>query len=149
MTNKTGLVPLILTITVVVALLIAPSFAESDTALLEPNRPLPAPILNQALVPICTCESGQGSGKPQQYDLVTGGVLHGKQNYNDIGMCQINTQPENGHLVASLKKGWDIYTEDGNIRYANWLYAHEGSTPWNWSKGCWGDAIHSLSTTTH
>lgn len=96
------------------------------------------PTLNPALVPICTCESGQSTGKPQQFNVKTGGVLHGKQNPNDIGMCQINIQPQNGHLVASTKMGLDVFTEDGNIEYANYLYSKSGSTPWNWSKHCWG-----------
>jgi len=94
------------------------------------------PVLNPALVPICTCESGksQGSNKPEQFNLKTGKVLHGKVNPKDIGMCQIN---EKWNGATALAHGWDIYTTDGNIRMANWLYKTQGTTPWNWSKSCW------------
>ena len=148
MNSKIGLIPALLTITAVLALLFAPAFAESQSPRIEANRPLPAPILNPSLVPICTCESGQGSGEPQHFDLKTGGVLHGKINPNDIGMCQVNVEPRNGHIQAATKMGLDVYTENGNIQYSNWLYREYGLTPWNSSKSCWG-AIHPLSTTTH
>lgn len=90
-----------------------------------------------ALVPICACEStGKKTGKPTQFNS-DGTVKRGKINPNDIGICQINTEPRNGHLVQSKKLGFDVYTEEGNIKYANWLYKKQGSTPWNWSKKCW------------
>lgn len=86
------------------------------------------------LVSICTCESGQGSGKPQQFDITTGKVLHGKVNPHDIGMCQINTD-YHGKEASSL--GMDISSESGNIDFANWLYKTEGSAPWSASRSCW------------
>lgn len=87
-------------------------------------------------MPICTCESGkpQGSDQPEQFNLKTGKVLHGKQNPKDIGACQIN---EYWNGDDALAHGWDIYTLDGNIRMANWMYKHQGTKPWNWSKSCW------------
>ena len=46
--------------------------------------------LVKELIPICACESAQGTGKPQQYNVITGEVLRGVINPNDIGMCQIS-----------------------------------------------------------
>ena len=92
-----------------------------------------------ALVPICSCESdGKKNGNPHQFNS-DGTVKRGKINPKDIGMCQINTEPRNGHLAQAKKLGLDLFTEEGNIKYANWLYKREGTTPWNWSKKCWQD----------
>ena len=97
--------------------------------------------LVEALVPICTCESGQGTGKPQHYNVKTGKVLRGEENPKDIGMCQIN-EYWNGKEAKSY--GWDIYTEEGNIQMANFLYKTQGATPWNASKlSCWGKSSKS------
>jgi hypothetical protein len=53
-------------------------------------------------------------------------------------MCQINVEPRNGNIQAAERMGFDVYTESGNILMANWLYAHQGLTPWNNSRACWG-----------
>lgn len=100
---------------------------------LTPEAPL---ALNKALVPICTCESAQGTTEPQQYDLKTGGVLHGKVNPLDIGACQIN---EKWNGEEATKHGWDIYTLEGNIKMANWMYKTQGTKPWLSSVSCWHD----------
>ena len=92
-----------------------------------------APTLLPALLPICTCESGQGTGQPQQFDIETGDVLHGKIDKDDTGSCQINARY---HLKKSVELGYDIYTEAGNINYANWLYLKEGVKPWRASSSC-------------
>jgi len=97
--------------------------------------------LNPALQPVCACEStGSRFGTPRQYNA-DGTVLRGKINPNDIGMCQINTEPRNGHLEASISLGLDIFTTEGNIAYANWLYEQSGLTPWNWSRSCWDSSL--------
>lgn len=85
-------------------------------------------------MPICTCESGRGIGHPVQFNA-DGSVRRGQVNPHDIGMCQINSDY---HEAAATKLGMDIYTTAGNIKYANYLYEHEGTTPWSWSKSCWG-----------
>jgi hypothetical protein len=90
--------------------------------------------LRPELFKICTCESGQGTGKPQHYNVKTGEVIRGFVNSDDIGMCQINRKY---HERTAEGMGLDIFTEQGNIRYANWLYAQQGSQPWNWSRSCW------------
>ncbi len=70
----------------------------------------------------------------RQYDE-SGNVLRGKINPDDIGVFQINTYY---HLESSKKMGLDIFTLQGNIAYAKYLYDTQGTRPWNWSKGCWG-----------
>lgn len=77
---------------------------------------------------IATCESGL-----TQFDS-EGQPLRGKLNRQDIGLFQIN---EHYHLDDSRKAGMDIYTEEGNIRYAMKLLKEQGSRPWNWSRACW------------
>jgi len=81
---------------------------------------------------ISWCES-----KNRQFNT-DGSVYRGSINPKDVGKYQIN---EFYHLEASKKLGMDIYTEEGNEAYALWLYQHDGTTPWNWSKGCWGGKI--------
>lgn len=64
-----------------------------------------------------------------------GTVYRGKLNNQDVGKYQIN---EHYHLANSKKLGMDIYTLQGNTDYALYLYKTQGTTPWNWSKPCWG-----------
>lgn len=118
----------------VLALMFLPGF---DPAVLTlPVMDEPKITLHSALVKICTCESGQGTGKPQQYHIETGKVLRGEVNPKDIGMCQIN-EYWNGKKAMELE--FDIYTEQGNIQMANYLYQTRGTQDWNWSRDCWGD----------
>jgi hypothetical protein len=65
-----------------------------------------------------------------------GTVFRGKINPQDSGKFQIN---EHYHLKSSIALGFDIYTLEGNTAYAEYLYTKQGTTPWNWSKDCWGD----------
>ena len=103
---------------------------------IAPIRPVEATlVLNPELIPICTCESSQGTGMPQHYDIETGNVLHGEINNKDIGICQIN---EYWNGVEATELGFDIYTEYGNISMANYMYERQGTTPWNPSISCWG-----------
>lgn len=91
--------------------------------------------LDPALLPICSCESvGVPNATPQQFNK-DGSVKRGRINSHDIGMCQIN---ETYHGAEAKKLGMDIYTTEGNIKFANYLYEHQGTKPWNWSKSCWG-----------
>ena len=84
--------------------------------------------LRKELISICTCESGLKQFKSD------GSVVRGIVNNQDIGMCQINLT-HHGDMAEKL--GFDVFTEEGNIKYSNWLYEQQGSTPWNWSKSCW------------
>jgi len=81
------------------------------------------------MLDVAKCESGF-----RQFDK-NGNVLRGRENNNDIGLFQINTTY---HLEQSQKMGIDIFTLKGNIQYAKYLYVSSGTTPWNWSKHCWG-----------
>jgi len=93
------------------------------------------PDLYPLLKRICSCEStGRPDREPQQFDK-NGVVIRGKINPLDTGMCQINSAY---HGDAAEKMGLDLDTEYGNATYAIYLFDTQGSTPWNWSKGCWG-----------
>lgn len=81
------------------------------------------------MVTIARCESHF-----RQYDR-NGGVFRGVQNNKDVGVMQIN---EYYHLETSKELGIDIYTTEGNLEYARYLYEREGTTPWLSSSPCWG-----------
>ncbi len=78
---------------------------------------------------IARCESGL-----KQYNK-EGKVLRGRVNPDDVGVFQIN---ERYHLPASEKLGLNIYTVDGNIKYAMSLMDHDGIRHWISSHPCWG-----------
>jgi hypothetical protein len=92
-------------------------------------------VINPALIPVCTCESSQGTHQPQQFDLITGEVLHGRIHYPDTGYCQINSEV---WLNKANELGFNIDTLNGNIQMANWIYEQDGLKPWESSKACWG-----------
>jgi hypothetical protein len=71
-----------------------------------------------------------------------GSVIRGKVNAYDVGLMQIN---ETYHLEKSKKLGFDIYTLEGNIAYAKWLYEKEGVQPWKSSSKCWEKMHTELS----
>lgn len=98
------------------------------------------PKLYATLVPVCSCEStGRPYNKPQQFHA-DGSVIHGRINPLDIGMCQIN---EKFWLTTAIKLGFDIDTEEGNIRMANYIYELHGLQPWSASKSCWAGSLPS------
>ena len=113
-------------------LLTAPTLAgEWHTQIYEPVLPVveKTPIeIPAEMIEIARCESGL-----RQFDE-NGEVLRGKINPKDVGIFQIN---EYYHLEASRALGYDIYTREGNIGYAIYLYNLQGTQPWNWSRGCW------------
>lgn len=80
---------------------------------------------------ICECESGLTHYINEEKQV----VLRGRVNRYDIGICQINEQY---HRESIARTGYNIYTPEGNIRFAKLLYNKQGSKPWVWSKGCWG-----------
>lgn len=81
------------------------------------------------MVRIAQCES-----QMRQFDT-SGNTLRGIANPKDRGIFQIN---EFWNLATAQRLGFNIYTVKGNIAMARWMYDHQGTTPWNWSKGCWG-----------
>lgn len=80
------------------------------------------------LAEIARCESTF-----RQFDS-KGNVLRGKVNDDDIGVMQINKYY---HEEDAEKLGFDIYTLDGNLAYAQWLYNKYGDAPWVHSAKCW------------
>jgi hypothetical protein len=80
------------------------------------------------LAEIAKCESGF-----RQFDS-HGKVIRGEVNKSDIGILQINKYY---HEEDAVKLGFDIYTIDGNLGYAKWLYAKYGDAPWIYSSKCW------------
>lgn len=98
-----------------------------------PARPIAAAIvLRPELVPVCACESsyeGHSWAMPRQFEL-DGKVRLGRQNPNDIGMCQINWT---AHSSTIRGLGLDIWVATGNMAFANYLFERDGFTPWTWS----------------
>lgn len=71
--------------------------------------------------------------EPRQFK--DGKVLLGYPNPNDVGLAQIN-EPTWGATAKRL--GFDIYTAQGNLAMAKWIFNTYGSAPWKYSEGCWG-----------
>lgn len=80
------------------------------------------------LAEIARCESTF-----RQFDS-NGNVIRGKVNKGDIGIMQINKYY---HEDDAAKLGFDIYTVDGNLGYAKYLYQKYGLDPWSSSAKCW------------
>ena len=81
------------------------------------------------LIKVAECESHF-----KQYDS-DGSVHRGVVNNKDVGVMQIN---EHYHLSTAEALDLDIYTLQGNLAYAKYLYDQEGLQPWSSSKPCWG-----------
>jgi hypothetical protein len=66
----------------------------------------------------------------------SGKVLRGRVVPEDVGVMQIN---ETYHLAEAKKLGFDIYTLEGNMAYARYLYVDKdlGARPWLASSKCW------------
>ena len=83
------------------------------------------------LVDIARCESNF-----HQFDK-DGNIVRGRVNKADIGVMQIN---EKYHADEAVKLGYNIYTVEGNVAFAKYLYDKYGSDPWSSSSKCWSDA---------
>ena len=55
------------------------------------------------------------------------------RNAHSYEYAQINL-PIWGKTAKQL--GFDLYTYDGNLEMAKWIFDHYGSKPWTYSKGC-------------
>lgn len=133
----------IIYITIAALVLCVPQSTETEnacyytgqTATTTPEQPTPAPELTGELRRICACEStGKPDGTPTQYEADGVTVRTGRVNPRDKGICQINLD---WHEAAATALGYDLMTKAGNIGYAKYLYAREGSAPWVWSASCW------------
>ncbi|MEK7390760.1 MAG: hypothetical protein AAB635_01325 [Patescibacteria group bacterium] len=69
-----------------------------------------------------------------------GKIMRGIRNPSDVGVMQIN---ERYHTKESKKLNIDIYTLDGNLAYARYLYEKQGARPWMASSGCWAQLVLS------
>ncbi len=80
------------------------------------------------LIKVAECESHF-----KQYDK-DGSVHRGVVNNQDVGIMQIN---EHYQGATAQKLGIDIYSIQGNLAYAKYLYDKEGVQPWASSSPCW------------
>ncbi len=80
------------------------------------------------LAEISKCESTF-----RQFDS-KGRVVRGIENPDDIGLMQINLFY---HGETAEKLGYDVFTIDGNLGYAKYLYSKYGDAPWVHSSKCW------------
>jgi hypothetical protein len=83
------------------------------------------------LIAIAQCESNFRQFNPD------GTVVRGKVDDHDVGVMQIN---ETYWLDKSKSLGDDIYSVKGNVAYAKYLYAKQGTDPWNSSSKCWSQS---------
>ncbi|MDR3642200.1 MAG: peptidoglycan-binding domain-containing protein [Candidatus Doudnabacteria bacterium] len=74
-----------------------------------------------AMVAIARCESGF-----RQYGI-NGSPLAGGTAGNYIGIFQISA----GHAPEARALGLDIYSIDGNLAYAKYLFQKQGTEPWS------------------
>lgn len=80
------------------------------------------------LVEVARCESTF-----RQYGD-NGQVIRGLVNKADVGVMQIN---ERYHAETAEKLGIDIYSIEGNVSFAKYLYGKYGTSPWSSSAKCW------------
>jgi hypothetical protein len=83
------------------------------------------PILKK----VAQCESGA-----RQYNA--NGRIVKNPVTPDYGIFQINAI----HVKTAQALGYDIFSEEGNIRFAMYLYQKNGLRDWNASKHCWKSA---------
>jgi hypothetical protein len=87
-----------------------------------------------AMIAIARCES-----KYTQFGK-GGTALHGGYGGKMVGIFQIYSDI---HAAYAKSRGMDIYTTEGNIAYARYLYQTEGTKPWLSSFPCWGNDVES------
>ena len=80
------------------------------------------------MIDVARCESHFA-----QFDK-DGSVHRGVVNNKDIGVMQVN---EYYHEERAEALGLDLYTMQGNVAYARYLFEKEGTVPWNSSSPCW------------
>ena len=114
--------------------------ATSTPAIVNTNKGLEAKVHLQfadvpVMIEIARCES-----MFRQFDS-QGRALDGGAG-SMIGVFQINA-PVHASFAKTL--GMDIYTTDGNLAYARYLYNKSGTDPWVSSLGCWNATAYSVS----
>lgn len=81
------------------------------------------------MIDIAECESGT-----QQF-LPNGKVIRDTVYGTHVGLYQIS---EKVWGAKAKQLGYDIYTPQGNISMALYIYKLKGTTPWVASSRCWG-----------
>ena len=84
------------------------------------------------LADIAWCESRMRHLGPD------GEIFRGKVNKSDVGVMQINTYY---HDEKAKELGLDLYSLNGNLAYAEYLFDKEGTAPWKSSMPCWGKMV--------
>lgn len=108
-------------------------FASNDKVIVEAPQTLEERVRDYftdtpILAEVARCESQfRHFGK-------NGNIIRGIANAKDVGVMQINEQ-YHGDKAETL--GLDIYSLDGNLAYASYLYKKEGTKPWRSSAKCW------------
>ena len=82
----------------------------------------------RALEKVAICESGN-----RHFDK-NGNVIRGRVHSPDTGRFQINSKV---HLKTAETMGIDIFSEEGNLEYALYLYRENGLKDWEASRKCW------------
>jgi hypothetical protein len=80
------------------------------------------------MIEVARCES-----RFKQFDN-DGSIHRGVVNNLDLGVMQVN---EYYHGKTAIKLGLNLYTIQGNVAYAKYLYEKEGTQPWSSSSPCW------------
>ncbi|TSC66926.1 MAG: hypothetical protein CEO19_428 [Parcubacteria group bacterium Gr01-1014_73] len=110
-----------------------PMPASNDEAIVKPTQTLEELVRDYygdmpILAEVARCESQfRHFGK-------NGNIIRGIANAKDVGVMQIN---EEYHSNKAETLGLDIYSLDGNLEYARYLYEKEGTKPWRASAKCW------------
>jgi len=125
----------VLTISIGAIIFLVGAFTFS-TSTVEANNitvvaPLHAPVLDR----IANCESGNGK-KGSATQFRSGQVIvHSNRNgTTDIGKYQINMYIW-GKKAGEL--GYNLSTEQGNTKMAEWIYLNKGTGAWLSSFSCW------------
>jgi hypothetical protein len=96
--------------------------AESEVKVREYFKDIPV------MIEIARCESNF-----RQF-TDSGSVLRGGDSGGMIGVFQFF---ESVHASTAKSLGYDLATLDGNLTYAKYVYALEGTAPWNPARDCW------------
>lgn len=108
----------------------APSVENNPTQTYDKETSTSTAIVSKykVLESIAKCEGGT------QYNE-DGTLVRGKVNPKDVGKFQIN---EKYHLANAQSMDINIYTLEGNTKYAEYLYETQGAKPWSASAKCHG-----------
>ncbi len=84
------------------------------------------------LIEVARCES-----RFHQFTDI-GTVVRGIVDREDVGVMQIN---EHYHADEAQAMGINIYSTEGNVTFAKYLYQKYGTDPWNSSSKCWSSEL--------